>query len=178
MENLSSLSPNSSNVTFGSGDFRTREVAVTISHNILVPIDFSDMSDEALAYARDLAKPFNAALHLFRVVRDLSDAWPVELAGAALGGFPDNFLRAAQQRVDRLDAGNLRHDTITRVGQPHREILQYAKTHNIDLIVMATHGHGPVEHMLLGSVAEKVVRSAVCPVLTVRHARAGLAGPR
>ncbi len=137
--------------------------------NILVPVDFSDTSDEALAYARDLARSFDAALHLFHVVRDLSDAWSVELAGAALGGFPDTFLRAAQERLDALDAGGLRHDTITRVGQPHHEIIEYASTHNIDLIVMGTHGYGPVEHMLLGSVAEKVVRSAPCPVLTVRR---------
>lgn len=138
--------------------------------NILVPIDFSATSDEALAYARDLGRSFDAALHFIHVVHDLSDAWSVGLAGAAPGGFPDTFLRAAQQRLDALDAGGLRHDTITRVGQPHHEIVRYANTHNIDLIVMGTHGYGPVEHMLLGSVAERVVRSAPCPVLTVRRA--------
>ena len=58
---------------------------------------------------------------------------------------------------------------VTLVGSPFLEIVTYAKSHDIDLIVMGTHGRGPIAHMLMGSVAEKVVRKAPCPVLTVRH---------
>ncbi len=57
----------------------------------------------------------------------------------------------------------------TQVGSPHREIVRYATEHQVDLIVLGTHGRGPLGHMLLGSVAERVVRTAPCPVLTVRH---------
>jgi nucleotide-binding universal stress UspA family protein len=57
----------------------------------------------------------------------------------------------------------------TRVGSPYTEIVRYAAQHRIDLIVLGTHGRGPLGHLLLGSVAERVVRTAPCPVLTVRH---------
>ena len=60
-------------------------------------------------------------------------------------------------------------EIVTLIGSPFLEIVSYAKAKDIDLIVMGTHGRGPIAHMLMGSVAEKVVRKAPCPVLTVRH---------
>jgi len=69
------------------------------------------------------------------------------------------------------DAGRLRLrvELVMEQGSPFLEIIRYAKDHDIDLIVMGTHGRGPIAHMLMGSVAEKVVRRAPCPVLTVKH---------
>jgi len=55
------------------------------------------------------------------------------------------------------------------VGSPFVEIVRYARTHDIDLVIMGTHGRGPIAHMLMGSTAERVVRKAPCPVLTVKH---------
>ena len=79
--------------------------------------------------------------------------------------------RSSGQSRDRLDGllvAESGERMITRIGQPHDEILGYAKTHDIDLIVMGTHGYGRIEHLVLGSVAERVVRAAPCPVMTVR----------
>ena len=138
--------------------------------NILVPIDFSETSDQALAYAQDLAAQFEATLHLLHVVRDPFDAWATGVMGDGPGPLTREVERGAAQRLDQLVAGDHRQHAITRIGQPHAEILEYVRTHSVDLIVMGTHGFGGIEHLVLGSVAEKVVRAATCPVLTVRSA--------
>ncbi len=86
----------------------------------------------------------------------------------SLGGLVESWKADAQKRLDELpiDAPGER---VIAVGRPFSEITRYAETHRIDLIIMGTHGRGAIEHMLLGSVAEKVVRKAPCPVLTVRE---------
>ena len=141
--------------------------------NILVPVDFSDTSDRAVAYAQALAKPFGAKLHLLHVVPDPhSEAWSIEATGVNLGGLMETWEADAQKRLDEVDVGDTPHDTLTKVGHPYKEILRYVEAHDIDLIVMGTHGRGALEHMLLGSVAEKIVRTSPCPVTTVRAASA------
>ena len=137
--------------------------------NILVPVDFSEVSTHALDYAQTVAKALGASVHVLHVLLDLrSQDWSVELPEMALGGLLESCQTYAQQRLDAL-AVDAPGERVVAIGQPFSEIIRYAESHGVDLIVMGTHGLGAIEHMLLGSVAEKVVRKAPCPVLTVRE---------
>lgn len=142
---------------------------------ILVPTDFSEPSQKALAYARALAGLFEGSLHVLHVVEQpFVHGWTVEGYVAALPDFREELLRRAHEEMERLFAGDderktLRVELVGRAGNPFAEIVRYAKEKEIDLIVMGTHGRGRMAQLLLGSVAEKVVRAAPCPVLTVRH---------
>jgi universal stress protein A len=142
---------------------------------ILVATDFSDASQAALEYARGLAEKFGASLHVLHVLEDLAaHAWTTEVYVAALPGVHEEMERQAQERLATLftedERGRFRVRTALRLGSPFVEIIRYARDEHADLIVMGTHGRGAIAHMLLGSVAERVVRKAACPVLTVRHA--------
>jgi nucleotide-binding universal stress UspA family protein len=142
---------------------------------ILVPTDFSAMSDAALEYARALAKRFGASLHLLHVIED-----PL-----AYGGFsgemyleePSPTLRAtlveeAEKKLGaRLrpeDRRRLHATTEVTFGAGPKTITDFASSRGIDLIVMGTHGRTGLAHAVMGSVAERVVRTAPCPVLTIR----------
>jgi nucleotide-binding universal stress UspA family protein len=142
--------------------------------NVLVATDFSEPSDAALAYGRELAQAFDATLHVLHVVENLaaraaSDAYPMMLPT-----MQRDLEDAAWNRLEGIltsaDRQTLAAKPVVRVGlQPAGEIVEYAREARIDLIVMGTHGRGAVAHLLMGSVAERVVRIAPCPVLTVRH---------
>jgi nucleotide-binding universal stress UspA family protein len=105
----------------------------------------------------------------------LAHAWAAEVYVSSMPQLRDEIEKESRQRLDTLlpDAERkaLRAETALLAGNPFLEIIRYAKAHNVDLIVMGTHGRGPIAHMLLGSVAEKVVRKSPCPVLTVREAQ-------
>lgn len=141
---------------------------------ILVPTDFSKFSRIALAYASAFAEKFGAELYLLHVVQDLAVFIP-DMVTVAPPPAPsvEQMTRAVQDAFDRiikenqLDRLNIHREV--REGTPFYEIVRYAKEQNINLIIMGTHGHTGLTHMLLGSVTEKVVRKAPCPVLTVRH---------
>lgn len=139
---------------------------------ILVPSDFSECSDAALRYGLELARKFDASLHMLHVIQDpATQPWAAEGFALPLLDVVDQWQNDA---VDRLKAAVPPDDrgrvTVEcRMASPYQEILRYAAEHDVDLIVMGTHGRGGVTHMLLGSIAEKVVRRAPCPVLTVRH---------
>jgi nucleotide-binding universal stress UspA family protein len=140
--------------------------------HILVPTDFSECSDVAVRYARAFAEPFQATLHLLHVVQDpYTQPWAAEAFAAPLGDMLQDWQVRARERLDALAKGPDATRTIVSVqtGSPFYEIVRYASEQHIDLIVMGTHGRGPIGHMLLGSVTEKVVRKAPCPVLTVRQ---------
>ena len=133
---------------------------------ILVPTDFSAPSEAALAYARGLANQFDAALHLIHISEN-SFLRAVVADRRSLEEAPARWLQ------DRLTEADRRRGAVAIVEQsdePAKEILQYAKSANIDLIVMGTHGRTGLARAVLGSVAETVVRSAPCPVLTVHSA--------
>jgi len=139
---------------------------------ILVPTDFSGCSDAALKYGRALTEAFCATLHLLHVVQDpYTQPWAAEAFPTPLVEMLAQWEDQARQRLATLlPAGDRTGAAIaTIVGSPFYEIVRYATEQQIDLIVIGTHGRGPLAHMLLGSVAEKVVRKAPCPVLTVRH---------
>jgi universal stress protein A len=134
---------------------------------ILMPTDFSETSEEALKYAVSLAQAFSASVHLLHVVREVDDPteWP---SPRALLEEQQARARADLSRVVERQPREISMETIVRVGSPFVEIVRSAKELGVDVIVMGTHGRGPVAHMLLGSVADKVGRTAPCPVLTVR----------
>ena len=133
---------------------------------ILVPTDFSETSDAALKYGIGLAQGFSAQLHLLHIPGGTGENFEAD--------FPvGQFERAARERLETLvsqqEAKQLRPEYAMRIGAPSDEIMRYAGDRDVDLIVMGTHGRTGVAHMLMGSVAEKVVRAAPCPVLTVRR---------
>ena len=135
-------------------------------NNLLVAVNFDDSSNVALVYARSLAKTFGARLHVLHVMENL-------------------FLRPMANDPRAIEAGITRRlldcltdedrtalhavPVIRKSDAPADEIVKYARSEGIDLIVMGTHGRPGVAHLLMGSVAEKVVRTAPCPVLTLRH---------
>ena len=137
--------------------------------HILAPTDFSATARHALDYARTLASAFGARLYLMHVTPD-AYTQPWVIAGARLA-MPNIFETWEREARDQLE--NLRQGPETRLiiasGDPFLQIVRHAKSEKSDLIVMGTHGWGPIGAMLLGSVAQKVVRGAPCPVLTVRH---------
>lgn len=128
---------------------------------ILVPHDFSETSARSLSYATALARSFAAEL-VFLHVDSRTDAEAGAEASAAAGKHLLTMLTPA-------DRAAVRAEVHVRAGAPDAEIVRFAAEHDIDLIVMGTHGRGFVGHMVMGSVAEKVVRTAPCPVLTVRN---------
>jgi nucleotide-binding universal stress UspA family protein len=139
---------------------------------ILVPTDFSESSYKALTYASAFAESFGAELYLLHVVQDLSLFLPDAVSGMPPYLPPaDQMLATVRESLDRLARERLDRLTVHRLareGSPFAEIISCAKENAIDLIIMGTHGRGLLAHMLMGSVAEKVVRKAPCPVLTVR----------
>ena len=143
---------------------------------ILVPSDFSDCSEEALRYGLELARRFDAQLHLLHVVQDpVAQPWAAEGFSVPLFEVVEQWQKQAEERlkasVPAADRGRVTIASV--VATPYAEILDYAASHAVDLIVMGTHGRGGVTHMLLGSIAERVVRRAPCPVLTVRRPQHG-----
>lgn len=143
-------------------------------HSILSPTDFSEFSDLAIQYACELAEKFQAELHLLNVLQDYDAMSPG--TGGTFAPFTDwlpQLRKESQEQLAKLPgaewANKFPVHRTTRVGAPIDEITKYAKEHNIDLIVQGTHGRRGVKHMLLGSVAENIVRYASCPVLTVRQ---------
>jgi nucleotide-binding universal stress UspA family protein len=147
------------------------EAAPTIG-SILVPIDFSIHSKNALRYAVPLAEQFGASLRLIYVVEPT--IYPADLGfGQVVVPGVEEELRekgTAELRalIDREIAGRVTATSTVRTGKPHQEILREAEEKKVDLIVVASHGHTGVEHILFGSTAARIVRLARCPVLTIR----------
>jgi nucleotide-binding universal stress UspA family protein len=143
---------------------------------ILFATDFSPASELPFEYARDLAVRFGARLHLLHV---LEEPFPMggELYVAELPEFRARRAADARQRLAEMMASVGDVDATSEVlpGGPARQIVQTALDRGADLIVMGTHGRGAVAHLLMGSVAERVVRTAPCPVLTVKPIRTAAA---
>lgn len=141
---------------------------------ILVPLDFSASSTRALDYACRLAVKFSASIHLVHVCEVPSmitasmDAYAI-----AYTDFSQRLGEEAELQLNREAAriSDLKVTTEVLFGQPAMSIIDAASANQSDLIVMGTHGHGAVMHMMMGNVAERVVRGAPCPVLTVREPR-------
>ena len=141
-------------------------------NTILVATDFSDLSAEAVLYAQSLASSYNAELILLHVIDDAP-----ALAFHTMELTTDVVIEdTTATAVHRLEQFAKDHDVtcgrgvrlITRRGNPHEEIVRFAGQERVDLIVMATHGLTGWRRFIVGSVTERVVRMAACPVLTVQ----------
>jgi nucleotide-binding universal stress UspA family protein len=138
---------------------------IALKH-VLVATDFEDTSEAALIYGRALARTFGASLHLLHVDENkflrASAAAPAIVTAA--------HLRWLNERLTAADRDELHARAVLEVSDsPATAIVEYARGEAIDLIVMGTEGRGTMSQILVGSVAERVVRTAPCPVLTVRH---------
>jgi len=144
--------------------------------HILVPTDFSTASAAALATAKELAERFGASIQLLHILEDpySTSAYATEVYGYLPPGLKESWQRDAEARLARLlpadECARFGGTTAVLFGSPAKTIVEHAEQSGIDLIVMGTHGRSGVSHLLLGSVAERVVRTARCPVLTVRGA--------
>jgi len=142
---------------------------------ILVPTDFGEAADAALNYARALARNFEASIDLLYVAEDVSTRL---LAGEMYVAVPQSLQTDVEEAARKqLHARLIDNDpdplpvrpVVIVSNAPAVSIVSYAKEARADLIVMGTHGRGPMAHLFMGSVAERVVRLAPCPVLVVRH---------
>lgn len=141
---------------------------------ILVPTDFSACADDALDYAVWLAGQLGAHVQLLHVLDDpfVAGGMAAEAFIAEAPTLRTGLLRQAQERLAHRKAAagtNVAIDTEVLFGNGAKTIAEYAEDRGADLIVMGTHGRTGVAHLLLGSVAERLVRTAPCPVLTVRE---------
>ena len=139
----------------------------------LVPTDFSSSARKALHYALSFAEQFGATIILLHVVEPA--VYPTELGyiPIEIDALHKTMNVSARERLAKLATEQVpppfRVSTLVRVGTPYNEIATAAKELGVDLIVIATHGYTGLKHVLLGSTAERVVRHAPCPVLTVRE---------
>ena len=141
---------------------------------ILVPLDFSQHSQDAVDLAVDVARRYDAAIGLLHVYSPSNFFFPTEAAAVLLSApqlndlMHDLVLHLQSMRAEIQRLGVSQVDTDVRQGVPHTEILEFARNNHYDLIVMSTHGRTGVRHAVLGSVAERVLRAAHCPVLITR----------
>ena len=142
--------------------------------NVVVPTDFSEASLAALEWVEKLSDRGHAVVHCVNVVQHPIVYMPV-MSGTTLESVPavEELQKISQKSLDSFIAQHmdgLENKPVSKVlvGRPAEEITNYAKEINAQMIVIATHGHSGLTHMMLGSTAEGVVRQADCPVLTVR----------
>jgi universal stress protein A len=140
---------------------------------ILVPTDFSEPAAQTLEYAARLAVRIGATMEVLHVVDDpvASGAWNPDIFPTEIGRFMDDLVKDVRRRLDALVRqlpGNLAPRTVVLSGQPARTIVDYARTGAFDLIVMGTRGRRALSHALRGSIAEHVLRTAPCAVLTLK----------
>ena len=148
---------------------------------LLVPTDFSEYSVRAIDYGVEIAEKFSSHVTLIYVVEPLLQAADLTWTTVDFEELNKAHNEAARKQLDKLVAERIPKgidcDAVILFGRAFVEILKFAKERNADLIVMATHGRGAISHLLMGSTAEKVVRKANCPVLTVKHPKHVFAMP-
>ncbi len=141
-------------------------------HRILVPIDFSDHSKSALRYAVEFAAVVHAELLLVYVVEPAMYPADFSFGQVALPDFGNELRKRGEEGLKNL-VRDVIHNAVparavVRTGKPFLEIIDAAEEENIDLIMISSHGHTGVEHILFGGTAEKVIRKARCPVFVIR----------
>jgi len=138
---------------------------------ILCPVDFSEFTADIVLCALNIAKKYNAELHLMHVIPNLNYFTPYEsfLTPENLVTIERNMEVEVEKDFDKiLKKVDYPVTKVVKTGAAFVEIINYVKSESTDLIVMGTHGRSGIEHILIGSVAEKVVRKSPCPVLTIR----------
>lgn len=140
--------------------------------HILAPTDFSEFSKQAIDYALGLARTFRAKLTLLHVVElpaySIEGYMPHNLGAALLEDLDRESRLELARLLPEAEAANVEVRRQVDLGTPYRKIVETAEAEKVDLIVMATHGRTGLSHLVMGSVAERVVRTAPCPVLTMR----------
>ncbi len=143
--------------------------------NLLFPLDFGSTSEKVLSYARYMAEKLRAKLYLLFVVEDLSKYANFYVPHSALDNLEAELLEAAKKKMENFIEDNLSDfpnvEGIIKRGDIADEIIKVVEEKDIDMIVMGTHGRKGLEKILLGSVAEQVVKRAPCPVLTINPYR-------
>jgi nucleotide-binding universal stress UspA family protein len=138
---------------------------------ILFPIDFSEKIDALLPWVAAMVEKFGATLHVIFVTPDLADFTAFHVPHGNIQQFQDQALKAATNKMAGISKEMLRDlpkvATHVTVGSPAEKIVEFARQEGIDLIIMGTHGRKGLERTLFGSVCDKVVRNAPCPVLTI-----------
>jgi nucleotide-binding universal stress UspA family protein len=138
--------------------------------NVLLPTDGSEGFDSVAAHAGSLGREYGATVHVISVA-DTRNRFESPSSGLARSAWEQSELERAEDAVEDAAAavpGDVPVETVVKSGVPHRVILDYTEAAGIDLVVMGTHGRQGLNHYLIGSVAERVVRAANTPVLTVR----------
>lgn len=139
---------------------------------ILIPVDFSEPSNQALQAGKELAKRLGGVkVVLVHIVEEI-EYYPGFVMPPIFEELQENARKEVEGVAKGLQAEGIPVDVEVRIGSPSQQIVQLAKALPADLIVMGTHGRTGVSHALLGSIAEKVVRKAHCPVMTVRTTKA------
>ncbi len=146
---------------------------MVVLKNVLVATDFSEPSVVAMAYGRDLARSYGASLLGRHVVEDVLTRYGPELGSLSPQVQADLEATARRDLETAITDDDRRTLTVMSVVETHTNIpggiVDYARRNQIDLIVVGTHGRGAMKQLLMGSVAERVVRTAPCPVLAVRE---------
>jgi len=139
---------------------------------ILVPQDFSEYSLHALKYAVTFAGLFNSELIVLHVVEPIVYPADFSFGQVSIPAMEEEIRKHSEEQLNELVtkeiSADIKTNTLIRVGKPFIEIVDVAKSENADLIVISSHGRTGMDHVLFGSTADKVVRKAPCPVLTVR----------
>jgi len=140
--------------------------------SILFPTDFSEGSAQALQYAVDMSKRYGAKLHVVHIIYDITKATGWYVPHVSTDKMYQEIQEGAKKELDRFAVKELAEvkdvERTVITGVPHEEVINFAKKHKIDLIIMGTHGRKGIDRILFGSTAAQIVRFAPCPVLTVR----------
>lgn len=139
---------------------------------ILVPQDFSEYSLHAMRYAVTFAELFNSELIVLHIVEPIVYPADFSFGQVSIPAMEEEIRKHSEEQLNELVEkeipGSIKATPVIRVGKPFIEIVEVAKTENADLIVISSHGRTGMDHVLFGSTADKVVRKAPCPVLTIR----------
>ncbi|HEY9166233.1 MAG TPA: universal stress protein [Candidatus Kryptonia bacterium] len=139
---------------------------------ILVPQDFSDYSLHALRYAITLADLFKSELLVLHIVEPIVYPADFSFGQVSIPAMEEEIRKHSEEQlaelVEREIPAGVKSSSMIRIGKPFIEIVEVARSENIDLIVISSHGRTGMDHVLFGSTADKVVRKAPCPVLTIR----------
>ncbi|HZW39895.1 MAG TPA: universal stress protein [Ignavibacteriaceae bacterium] len=140
---------------------------------VLVPIDFSDYSRSALKYTVNFIEFFKAEVILVYVIEPVLYPPDFSMGQVAFPTVDMEMDKRANEELEKLARNELPEDVnyklVVKTGKPFIEIIDLAEEENVDLIIISTHGHSGMQHILFGSTADKVVRKAPCPVLTIRE---------
>jgi len=139
---------------------------------ILFPTDFSETTVHTAAFAADLAEKYGAKIYILHIIYDITRDSGIYGSRMNLDSLYLEVRKGADEEMDRIAStfpDNLEVQRVIRIGSPYSDILSFADEEAIDLIVIGSHGKKGLDRVLFGSTAQKVIRRAKCPVLTVRE---------